>query len=174
MKEFQKEKDILDGLEQAEKVGNKCDWKNEQDISIMRSEKYKTSRKVLLDKIVPTRVCPSCRRRIYLESSWVVTKDSLVICRSCFHSRKGVSDKQEVSGGFLKEPIIRFSYDGWKIKSLRERGGVGVNSFADKMGWSKKYQYEIESGDVRSLSLEVVERLIKVFESFGVNITDGG
>lgn len=173
MNEFKKEKDIIIGLEKAEKVKlRKCDWKDGREVSIMKAEEYRVSRKLILDKIVPTRVCPSCRRRIYLESSWVV-KDDLAICRSCFHSR-GVRDKDKISGGFLKNPIIRFEYDGWKIRSLRERAGVGINSFADRMGWSKKYQYEIERGDVRSLSLEIVERLIEVFESFGIIITDGG
>ena len=172
MDEFKKEKDILDGQKKIDKVlPRKCDWRDAREVSLMKAAEYKRERKVLLDKIVPTRVCPSCRKRVYLESSWVV-KGSIAVCRSCFHSRSK-DDVDEMYGGFLGNPIIRFEFSGWKICCLREKAGIGIQSFADKMGWSRKYQYEIERGDVRSLSLETVEKLIKTFESFGVIVIDG-
>lgn len=172
MNEFEKEKNILDGIEAEKKIKlNKVDWKNSEEVSIMKADKTAGIKRRLLDRAVPTRVCPRCRRRIIADSSWVI-KNDIVICRSC--SLVGDKrDEDEKRGGFIiGEATIRFPFDGWQIRVLRERAGVGLHSFAERMGWGISYQTDIETNRVKCLRLEVVEKMIGVFEDIGITISD--
>lgn len=178
MNEFKKAKEILEGNKKIEGIQEKldekvCDRSDKMDISVMRRDSIVEKRKKILDNIIPGRICPSCKRRIYLDSSWFVKeKERFAICRSCY-SVKNVKSDGEVVGGFINgAPIIRFPVDGWKIMKLREKVGVGIKAFASKVGWTKAYQYQIERGSCVILSIESVERIISVFEEIGVNITD--
>ncbi len=176
MNEYKEEKDILIGLEQAKKVEERsknkvCDWADEKELAILRADKRAEERKRELNAIVPTRVCPSCKRKIYIDSHWVVV-DKLAWCRSCFHSQHKVEDKEEVSGKIIKNVIIRLEFDGWEIKILRDKVGVGVYAFADRCGWTKVYQEQIERNSMKTLSLGSILRIMRVFEDIGVTIID--
>jgi len=175
MKEFEREKDILNGVERAKDIQQKdksklCDWQDEEDKALLRQDSRVAERKRVLDVIVPTRVCPSCHRRIFMDSHWVVEK-KLAWCRSCFHSNHKVSD-DEVSGSIITRVVLRVEFDGWKIKTMRHKMGVGAQAFADKCGWTKPYQEQIERNAMKSLSLEAITTIIQVFENLGVIIID--
>lgn len=175
MKEFEKEKNILKGIEKAESVEKRsvnkiCDWADDQERAILRSDKQMSERKKQLDIIVPTRVCPSCKNKIFHDSYWVVV-DNLAWCRSCFHSNHKVVDG-EVRGSIITKVIFRVEYDGWKIKTLRHKMGVGAYAFSLKCGWTKGYQEQIECNTQKSLSLETINKIIQVFEDIGVKIVD--
>ncbi len=176
--EYRKEKQALEGLEQAEAAKKRkdeqvCDWSNAEEVSLYRAEKRLAERELLLDSIVPTRVCPNCKRMIWLDSSWVVDK-RLAVCKSCssLSRRRGGEEEKERRGSIGLKASVRFEIDGWKVRSLRERVGVGANSFAQKMGYSRSYQWQLENNKVKSLSLELAEKFISVFEELGVEISD--
>ena len=172
MDEFKKEKEILNGISASEKlVERKCDWHSGEEISLMRREQREKERGLLLDSVVPSRVCPSCKRRIWLDSCWVI-KSKLAICRSCFHSRGKHIDDGRIVGGFIERVVIRVEINGWKIKTLRGKVGVGIQSFADRMGWTRSYQQQLESGKMKTIGKDAVENLINVFEEIGVDIVD--
>ncbi len=172
MNEYDKEKDILVGLEQAEKVlGNKrLDWTDTSEVKLLRSESRVKERKVVLDRIILSRVCPSCRRKIILDSHWVIEKN-LAWCRSCFHSSHK-KEEGEISGSIIKEVLVRVHFDGWRIKTLRYNAGVGALAFAKKCGWTAGYQEQIERNSMKSLSLDSITIIMEVFEDIGVIITD--
>lgn len=175
MKEFQNEQDILEGVKKAEKVerrdkGKVCDWGDEREKSILKSERNAAERRRTLDIIIPSRVCPSCKRKIWMDSHWVV-KDKLAWCRSCFRSQhKEV--REEVLGSIINRIVIRVEFDGWRIKLLRHDAGVGTYAFSTRCGWSKAYQEQIERDSMKTLSLESITTIIQVFEDIGVTITD--
>lgn len=175
MDEYKKEKDILAGIEDAEAVhaageDRKCDWNDPQDISIMRADERRLERKLNLDRIVPKRICPACRNRIFGDSSWVIEGDK-AWCRSCYQSRGQIDDgKKECS--LFQGIVVRVKIDGWKIKIMRKSMGVGQQAFAARMGWSANYQNQVEGSKVRTVTLEVAERLVGVFEDIGIRITD--
>jgi hypothetical protein len=178
MNEFKKSKEILDGVEKTkiseEIVGGRlCDRAFAEDVLALRRGQYEERRKVLLDSIVKNRVCPSCRRRLYSDNSWVINKDShTAICRSCFSAKEAIRGGGVVGGFISGGPIVRIPINGWKIMQLRSKAGVGIKAFSRKMKWCTAYQYQIENGDYDSLKLETVEKIIKGLEEIGVCITD--
>jgi hypothetical protein len=172
--EFKKEKDILKGVEKAEqdaKKEKKCDYKDKREVRLARKEDRDSERKKLLDSIVSGRVCPKCRNRIWSDRSWVI-EGRIAICRSCFYSKEGIVDDGKVRGGFINRVLIRVEVNGWKVMQLRVKAGVGIKAFADRMGYSKAYQYQVENQGFRSMTLERVEKMMKVFEEIGVEIID--
>lgn len=176
MNEFQNEKDTLKGLDIAKSVEKRskekiCDWADEQDRRIMKADERFEQRSKELDIIVPTRICPSCQRRIYFDSSWVID-GKLAWCRSCFHGQHKEKSGDGVSGSIIKKVLIRVEFDGWGIKVLRGRAGIGMYAFAMRCGWTKAYQYNIEKDIMKTLSWGSITKIIQVFEDLGVVITD--
>lgn len=174
---FKTAKGILDGVEMAEdldetKSNTKCSWQDPEDVLIKRAEDRRTERRRLLDSIVGRgRICPNCRRKVWADSSWVI-KDGIALCRSCFHLGKK-RDEETVRGSFVVgEAIVRFEIDGWQIMKLRESSGIGLEAFANRMGWTKGYQSQIENRKGRTMAMDVVVKMIDIFEDVGVEITD--
>ena len=96
----------------------------------------------------------------------------MALCRSCFHSGRK-KEEGVVTGSFIVGgPQIRFEIEGWEVARLREAAGVGLVAFADKMGWSKGYQCQIEKGGRRTLSLEITVKMIDIFQGLGIEIID--
>lgn len=175
MNEYDKEKQVLDGIDSAKKAEDRikkkvCDWDDESEVSLKRAEERKEERKRVLDAIVPDRVCPKCKTKIFLDSYWVV-KDGLAWCRSCFHSFSN-KDDGEIFGSIVKKVVVRVEIDGWKIRALRGRANIGINIFAAEMGWTVVYQDQIERGKQKTVTLDVFERIVKAFKKHGAEVTD--
>ena len=185
MKEYQDEKDILDGVEMAEGVvareeKKKVDWHSPEEVALMRSEERMVERTKMLNKIVGQgRICPCCRKRVWSDTSWVIDKDKMhAVCRSCHHTQDRKwkelhgGDGGVVTGSFVRDVVVRFEFDGWILFTLREKVGVGQEAFAVRCGWSKSYQDQIEHGIMKTLPLEKIEMIISVLIDIGVVVTD--
>lgn len=177
MKEYEIEKSTLDGLTMADKQldkdrNNGCDWKNDQEKALYLAEQHAKERCKRLDRLVPNRICPMCKRKVWMDRMWVITKSSQAFCRSCYYSRVNNDKDVVVVGGFLGEVLVRFEIDGWKLRAMRIKSGVGATAFADRMGWSRTYLYRLEGGYIKSLDKEIVERMIDVFDSFGIVVVE--
>ena len=171
MNEYEKEANILKGQDMAEKQAIKeklgVDWKDGQEVKLYQKEKHSEERKRELDRVVPSRVCPCCKRRIWLDKLWVITRGGQAYCRSCYYCKVN-PNTEKIVGSFITETSVRFNIDSWKLKSLRVKSGIGFKAFADLMGWTDAYQYRIENGQIKSLRAEVVDKMLDVFDDVGV------
>lgn len=169
--EYEKEADILKGQEMAEKQLEKedkgCDWSNPEEVKLHLAEVHSKEREKRLDRIVPNRICPCCKRRIWLDKMWVVTTGGQAYCRSCYHCKINPC-KDNITGSFITEVVIKYEINGWKLKALRGKGEIGAIAFADKMGWSRTYLYRVENNQIKTLTADVVERMLDVFDELGV------
>ena len=168
--EYKTEADILKGLEMAKKSSEheQVDWNSEEERKLYLSEQYIKDREKKLDRLTPNRVCPCCKRKIWLTRMWVV-EEGKAFCRSCYYC-KVHPNKEVVIGGFLKEVVVRFEIDGWKLRAMRMKCGVGATAFAARMGWSRTYLYRVEGGYIKTLNHIVVDNMIDVFDSFNIKM----
>ena len=163
----------LIAVEQAEKTWRrlaeiKCDWADTEDINEYYRDRTKEQRERLLDKHVPERVCPNCRRKYYFAPRvWVRSRGS-VICRSCFmvlSHAKGIGELKKVL-----TPLVRYKLDGQQLKNCREMVGMSQRVFAERVGWTYSYQAKLETGStitiseesgglIRQVLIEAMERL---------------
>lgn len=171
--DFQEAKDVLQGESEEQKrhkrfVYRKCDWDDDEDVLLYRRQSYAKDRRRTLDRLVPSRICPSCSRNIWSSRSWVVNRRRTeAICRSCFFAAKGDDELTPIL-----ETVIRCRVDGEALRIARERAGISQKTFADEMGWSQSYQTKLESGSVVSVSIEVADQLLQVLNDWGVVTPD--
>jgi hypothetical protein len=151
------------------------DWENPEEVLLHRSEERKEKRKLILDRHVPDRVCPSCKMLRSQPDQWVIKKDSgLVICRSCFgliQQHQPIMERKDIEGS-LFTPLIRYAYNCTDLVRARESIGISQSKFAEAAGWSRVYQSQLENGDYASLSSETHDVILGVFKRNNVFFDD--
>ncbi len=156
---------MLDAYERAWKQRKtKCDWDNECDIALYKSQKYTTEKSDVLNKLVPKRLCPVCGAGPLLKSKqWVMNKSKTkVICRSCYHS-DNLTTKLSVELPVIFQPYeMRFKIDGQALCQARVNLGWPMKRFADVVGWSCTYQRKLERGDVVSVGQDTMDSIMRV------------
>jgi len=179
MDEMKQEAKILADVERQEaKIGKwrKCDWEDVDDVKEYHRYERQKKREAVLNRLVKNRVCPCCKSVRLSPRSWVVSKDEKkAVCRSCFHS--GVADKKDGGGAGVKRNLfgdttVRYAFDGFELSCVREAIGVSAAVFARRAGWKAVYQWKLESGKVKSVTLETAEVLLETIESFGFRTLD--
>ena len=149
----------------------KCDWSDPNDIAEYRREERMKERNEVLDRIVKTRKCPVCQQLKLDPSSWVISANCRkAICRSCYFRKWPVRTVNSPERIFVEER--RFAVDGKVIRRLREGIGCSNREFSRRAGWGRTYQTSIEKGEVRTVSNETAEVILKVFEELGITTRD--
>jgi len=154
----------------------KCDWDDSVDrLEYRRSVRFER-REEILARLVPTRVCPCCRKVRASSRLWVITKaEDMAACRTCFHG--GLSEADRKAGGYEDVKLFgemqpRYQVNGEEIGALREKAGLSLRAFARRVGWSASYQQTIERGSAHTIGLETAECIIQLFEELGILTAD--
>lgn len=194
--QFKIARDILDGIEKEKKIKkNKCDWSRKEDIAFYRSLITLTDRQRLLDRLCKNRKCCRCGVLKINPRSWVILyknkpKDEIystrkeaidAICRSCYYKIKtnreydfnfnSYSRVMYISVGiftFFGEIEERVEVVGHRIAQLREKIEISQRKFAKLCKWSKSYQFLLENGKFKTVSLftaeVIMENIMKMVE----------
>lgn len=160
MDDFSKARDVLRGIEEVKnkeerRTQKRADWTDPEDRSHVLAEQRMQKR---LDRIPDDRKCPRCGL-IRLDSrSWVVGRQ--VVCRSCALVRV-----EEGYGEFVEGVIVSVVIDGEALSRTRRGIGVSLKTFAELCEWSRQYQYNLESGRVKTIKEDVADRILRAIES---------
>jgi len=73
---------------------------------------------------------------------------------------------------FIRKKIveIRYEINPYELTRLRESLHFTVEQFAAIVGWSKSYQYKLESGFYNSISEKTMKEICSAFARHGLNI----
>jgi transcriptional regulator with XRE-family HTH domain len=63
---------------------------------------------------------------------------------------------------------------GQKVRLLREKKGIGLNTFADQLGVSSGYLSNLETGKTENVQLSLLERLQQELHLFPATTLDNG
>ncbi|PHR91988.1 MAG: hypothetical protein COA69_09490 [Robiginitomaculum sp.] len=152
---------------------NKADWQDPEERNLIRREAREERRDRSLPK---SRRCSWCGGGPLMKSrQWVVVND-WVGCRSCW-TRRGilVPTKKEpinVNLAVFKDPKTKYVIEGGSLAHCREQVGKSQGEFASIAGWSRQYQSKLENGGVKTVSDEVRNTILAVFERIGVRSSD--
>ena len=165
MNEFSQVKEAVDGVELAladmrRRVRTKCSWDDPEDVALYKVDRRLEERNNALRRLVPKRICPICENEFLLSKSWVVNRmQTKAVCMSCYTAKQGGE-----AGDIFTNPRVRYDVDGVAFIKTREMYGVSRGRFAALVGWSSNRQQQLETGNVISISEEIVLRIIAVFD----------
>lgn len=151
-------------------------WESEEEKRAARIDE----RNLRLDRAVPSRICPSCRRGPILESrSWVVygaTAAPMASCRSCWMKDKAQAAAAKVARLPLDKALIvavqrTFVVSPVAVRSARERVNLSQQDMADECGWTRARQRAIET-DETVLTEGELRELVAVLLSAGAKVWD--
>ena len=119
--------------------------------------------------------CPSCKKTKVNPSYWIISKDEKkVICRSCFSSHGWRTQKQKPlnlsSIKLFENEIKRYRLDSLGFCRIRQSLTLTVKQFADLIGWSASYQYDLENGRWNTISEKTMKEICQVFSKKGIPI----
>ena len=125
----------------------------------------------------PGLVCPECCTKQTSESNFVITRDRDVKCRMCFHARKGktmplVETKDGVIQGSVFKRSERMELDWEMLVEVRELVGITKPLFARRAGWSRSYQQKLETGQVKTVSRDQAELIMRIIRAAGAQTLD--
>jgi hypothetical protein len=72
--------------------------------------------------------------------------------------------KEEIMYYAVKSTIVRNKINGKQLRLNRMWAGIGLKAFATNMPWDVTRQVELESGDVKTLTIEVTNKIIKMLK----------
>lgn len=150
----------------------KCDWDDPMDRSLYRRQDRMDKRVEIIERIAPTGCCPGCNKKIFSMRSWVVSKKKdKVLCRECHHGVWPEPVKLKIQRVF-GDLEVRVQMEGWDVFGAREACGLTQGQMAKACGWSRSYQSKLESGKVKSVTLESAEVILQVLQEFGIQTGD--
>lgn len=162
MNEFEKARDILQGIRDAEAGGviRKCDWADPDEVALYKERVRLEVRLAAIDQV--KRVCPNCGEVKEDPRQWVVKEDgSEVLCRSCFQVQSG-----RPPGEIFSSKSVRYTLDPEQFSLARTRTRMSQRTFAERAGWSQPYQCALESGKYDTISEETAETILQVLREF--------
>jgi hypothetical protein len=179
-KDFKDARDILDGIEDAEKVQQrnlekKADWDDPLDVALHHEVDRIEIKHRDLKRLVPKRICPHCSRLKPDTSSWIINKKrTFAMCRSCFASNFPDEDVEEmrIPHTIFPEEEIRYVVDSFALAAAREAKGIKRKSFATACGWSASYQAKLEKGKILTVAAWKAHAILKTLRGYKVLTKD--
>lgn len=164
------DRDTLDAVEKAnaallKAIESKCSWEIPEDVAAYKRDGRLKSRALLLDKIVPTRICPTCRNMKINPRQWVVCH-AIAVCRSCYHTMGGKMMDVDVTLNIM-ECEVRYKIVCSEITRIRELLGLSKNYLGKQMGWSGGYQSQLEKKQVIWWRASDVKNFLRIVTESG-------
>lgn len=150
----------------------KCDWDMPDDVLAYRAGLRHAARRLRLDRSVKDRRCPNCGLLKPLSSQWVVSSNGLATCRSCYQRVTGTVVTVKLGGQMFMGKMVRVRVAPSVLRDTRNVTCLSRREFARRCGWSAQYQLKLEKGEMKSISLEKAQLILRVLGECGVFFTD--
>lgn len=177
-------------LAEREKSNNPVFVDDPTEINIPRTVANLRKRAFIEASTNPLYHCPRCGECKTNLSEWFVSKVDTstlpldlmmhriprrkVLCRSCVEAFGWEINVQETSDKTLYSRIIkRYKIDAIDLSRKRAVINKTVQQFAEIVGWTADYQYQLEAGIVLSLNEAAMSDLVAAFGRCGIEVPMG-
>ncbi len=169
---FSTDRDTLDAVEKAnatllKAIESKCSWEIPEDVAAYKRDGRIKQRAELLDKLVPNRICPTCRKMKINPRQWVLCT-LVAVCRSCYHSMGGEMLEVDFSLAVM-EREVRYKIECYEISRIRQLVGLSKNKLGKQMGWSGGYQSQLEKKTIVWWRASDVKTFLRIIRENGGN-----
>ncbi len=159
---------------------NEVKWSDYDELLMYLKLKHAAKRASVLDKVVPSRICPECGKAQIRDSLWRVDKwHSSAICMECYRSNHNYRtinskfypghDELEVVDLMRKifhSPKVRYEINGENLSKMRGILGVTQKVLADAIEVTPMITHLYEEGYTKTITRERAVKCMKLFKQY--------